>query len=595
MIVSRLWYAEAEARLYSAVQFDSLHKHYEGLIAAVTVRKHHIRRVAWSHIGGETAVPELLDILLDYRPDEHEAEMTGQPPTLPVVFPLGPNRPALTHLSYHGNNPSWQFFDSVLFSLMSLVSLDLLFYQTARAKGAEGYHMDMGRILATFPHLKHLGITGWIARYVPPTTTLSEDYRGSIHAMSQEESGEQCRLESFTFYPGLMGKNGRDASLFFRRLGNLKKIFVLPHMSNFGVPELGRPWNLDFCPKLESIEARGSLALWIFDLPIVPYYKMFHLTSLAGEPSPQDIEGMSDVQVQEMTKKRQIQRLQDQEVGELLEGKGADPFFPQLQSLILGQDHCLSAQDLISLGVQARFLTDLEIQVSSDYNVYWEMYDLDAAGFHPTAANYSLIDKMKQLRIRRQFTSRDLMLFLQVCSSLVRFSMTKHSILFEDLLVDNNDKAVIQPWACEGTLESLTIGFDLLANQPKDHALVWSHLGRFKKLRSLSFPHTLPPSKKGRSGLVPCPVYGVESLLTGRGGRGMSATLEEIGCLSSWWKVNNRREMVLWFAESFPKLRVLGLEYHQEYVRGAKQSRYTGFLKDKEVMSCSISRIFFKS
>jgi hypothetical protein len=430
------------------------------------------------------------------------------------------------------------------------------------------------------------------------TTTLAEEDRGNfIHAKTQAGSGDQYRLESFTFYPSLMGRNGRDASLFFKRLGNLKRIVVLPRIWSYGVNELCRPWDLgralkEFCPKLESIEAEGALTLWLFDLPILPHDKLAHLTALVEGHSLQDVEGMSDAQVQE---NRLRQRLQDQEVGELLEGKGADPFFPQLKRLILGQKYYLSAQDLISLGVQAQFLTDLEIQISPDHYEYWQMYDPDTttSDLPSAVTNQSQIVDMRRLGTRRRFTSRDLMLFLQLCSSLVRFSMTNQSISFEDLLDDNNDKAVIRPWACEGTLGSLTIGFDLPTNQPEDHRLVWNHLGRFKKLRSLTFLHTLPSSKKGRSGLIPSSGYGVGGLLA-EGGGGMSEKLEEIGCLSSWWKVNDRRQMVLWFAESFPRLRVLGLEFHQGYVKGAKQARYTGFLKDKEVKSCSISRIFFK-
>ncbi|KAG0316988.1 hypothetical protein BGZ97_006071 [Linnemannia gamsii] len=380
LLVSRLWHAEAEPLLYSAVNFNSSHKCYRGFVAAVTARRHLLRRVAWiSNVGGETAVPELLDILLDYRPDEHEDEITIRlPPTLPVVFPLGPNRPALTHLSYSGSDISWPLFDSVLYSLTSLVSLELHFFRRGRGIDAEGYHMDMGRTLATFPHLKHLSILGWITRYVPPmTTTLAEEDRGNfIHAKTQAGSGDQYRLESFTFYPSLMGRNGRDASLFFKRLGNLKRIVVLPRIWSYGVNELCRPWDLgralkEFCPKLESIEAEGALTLWLFDLPILPHDKLAHLTALVEGHSLQDVEGMSDAQVQE---NRLRQRLQDQEVGELLEGKGADPFFPQLKRLILGQKYYLSAQDLISLGVQAQFLTDLEIQISPDHYEYWQIH-----------------------------------------------------------------------------------------------------------------------------------------------------------------------------------------------------------------------------
>lgn len=58
--------------------------------------------------------------------------------------------------------------------------------------------------------------------------------------------------------------------------------------------------------------------------------------------------------------------------------------------------------------------------------------------------------------------------------------------------------------------------------------------------------------------------------------------LEEIGCLSTWWKVDDPGKMMLWFAKSFPKLRVLGLEYHEEYdyVQEIKKTLYIELLND---------------
>jgi hypothetical protein len=359
----------------------------------------------------------------------------------------------------------------------------------------------------------------------------------------------------------------------------------------------------EFCPKLESIGTGGAVALWLFDLPIVPYNKLPHLPSLSKQ-RPRHQWGLSAEQVYELmeedepTKGRWRRRSQEQEVIDMLEGAGVVPFFPQLKTLVLGRNHSLSGQDLISLGVQAPFLTDLDIQISLDHSEFWEIYDVDTPATI-ASSNRSSILQTRRHRTRRPFNSRDLMLFLQLCSRLVRFSMTKYNILFEDLLEDHNDnrysnnsKATIRPWACEGTLESLTIGFDILVEQLEDHRLVWNHLGRFKKLRCLTFLPPISPPKRRRSGLNPSIGYGMEDLPAGGG---MAETLEEIGCLSSWWKVDDRRKMVLWFAESFPKLRVLGLMYLRWYNEGEQGDVYARFVEDEEVRKCSIQRIFFES
>ena len=62
---------------------------------------------------------------------------------------------------------------------------------------------------------------------------------------------------------------------------------------------------------------------------------------------------------------------------------------------------------------------------------------------------------------------------------------------------DDNNEAAIRQWACKRSLESPTIGFDM----PNDK-LVWNHLGRFRKLRSLTFAHPTSPLEQGRRGLV---------------------------------------------------------------------------------------------
>ncbi|KAG0284063.1 hypothetical protein BGZ96_011560 [Linnemannia gamsii] len=609
MLVSRLWYVEAEASLYTSITLRSPHQSNDSLLRALKTRKRYLRRLEWSSsIGREVSEADLLDILLDYRPGEETSGSTSSsdnlPSSTPVAtsnaqilpstsppktgYPLGPNPPALRHLSYVGCNRSWQFFDSILYRLTTLTSLDLCFSGSAY-QVRDMYVFKMDKVLTAFPHLKHLGITGTMFEYVPTTARLDEGYNPILDANKVEAGAatghgvlDHHRLESFTLNPVLMRRSAVDLFMCFRRLGSLTKISIVSKISCF---------NND-----------GGDHVLVFDLAIVPPDKDHHLTALVSDVS---LGEMPDL----LTKKRLRRRLQDNEVDELLEGRNASPFFPQLRKLTLQQGHSLSAQDLISLG---------------------EIYDKDAAVSATTQQSSTWSDVLvehQRLRKRRQIENRDVMLFLQVCSSLRHFALTKFCIPFEHLLVADEDMSkqvssgvnddqgksgtgntetsshddkttpAIQPWACEKTLESLTIGFDIATNRPEDHRLVWTHLGRFKKLRSLTFVRYHSFNSYHRSSLIPSLAFGVEGLLAARGGGGgeMSETLAEIRSLPSWWAEEGLREMVLWFAKSFPKLSVLGLMYHWQYVEGTQGVVYARFLEDEDVKRCPIGHVFFES
>ncbi|KAK3834684.1 MAG: hypothetical protein JOS17DRAFT_847112 [Linnemannia elongata] len=287
------------------------------------------------------------------------------------------------------------------------------------------------------------------------------------------------------------------------------------------------------------------------------------------------------------------QRSQEQEESELLEGRTEEPFFPQLKTLILGTSHSLSMQDLISLGVQAQFLTHVKIshQAYSHKRIrHMEVTDAAAAASASASVRHWT---------RGQICDRDVIRFLQLCSKLRYFSIKGPTIPFFDLTAgdltapSNPGTSVkipreavtptIHRWACEETLQALKFAVSVPPSLSKDsHAMVWKHLGRFQNLRSLTF---LPSS------LVPTPTYGLNDLLTGRGR--LSETLIEIRSLPSW--VEDRREMVLWFAKSFPNLIVLGLMHYREEVEGGSVGDFIEFLEDKDVKKFSIYRIFIES
>ncbi|KAH7052515.1 hypothetical protein BKA57DRAFT_455817 [Linnemannia elongata] len=652
--VSRHWSGVAEAQLYGNITFSRRGFNSYSLIPALRTRKHLLRRFDVRPCE-QFKIPEsdLLDILLDYRP-EHNNKRRLSPgdsyrypppdtnpfrddtkirPALPKTV-LGPNRPALTHFSIVGFFESSWLLDSIIFNLATstLTSIKIQFYFGPSIKT---YMVDLERILETFPHLKDLWIAGYKHQYKPAgviedsdtsapktATTTTAATSTSVIVDSTSGSGKQYHLESFTFEPTtLLSRRGSDAFMFIRRLGNLKRIGVNALMPYFSHPQTGRPWELgralqQHCPKLESIDIDGPVPLWFFDLPILPYHKIRHITRLATESLPLNLlEDLGEL-AQEANWAYRMLRLQEQELGELAEGKSAKPYFPQLKTLVLRGKHCLSAQDLILLGVHGTFLTRLEmVHWSVPDRFILNMYDTGAAAAAaaessnppPLSGEMSAVVEERRRWKRRVFNYLHLLMFLQRRSSLRHFAISGDTIPFEHLIDkpivprtpdqhmydDDYDEAaeasaeekeeslIILPWACEERLETLRLGFQVSASDPREHELVWKHLGRFGNLCSLHLD---------RSNLFASLSCGLEGLLEG----GMSETLEEIRSLPGWWKTKDCRELVLWFSSSFPKLRVLGLAYDKWHVDGKRGKTYCAFLEDEVVKKCSIRRVFIE-
>ncbi|KAG0376702.1 hypothetical protein BGX24_007349 [Mortierella sp. AD032] len=299
----------------------------------------------------------------------------------------------------------------------------------------------MDKILDAFPHLRNLIIVGWMHKYGSTWTTQLEDFS----RLSLQTSDNDA-------ISGSGGSTGEPSE-------DRHPVKGVVYRSRAEESTLGL-WSSSEAvfPNLESIDSSGQDALWLFDLPILPSNKISHITALVPDPSPSDVLGKPARQAWPATKRSLAMRLRDQEWEELLEGKGGiEPFFPQLKTLILGWDHTLSAQDLISLGVQARFLTYLEINYQPANPSYvWGMHDKDAAAyadedvmFKPIlismGSDQSIEDR--RLRKRRKIEDQDVMLFLQHCSGLRHFALTKYNIPFKNLLVerDDNDNAGTTP------------------------------------------------------------------------------------------------------------------------------------------------------
>ncbi|KAF9138954.1 hypothetical protein BG015_002203 [Linnemannia schmuckeri] len=554
-----------------------------------------------------------------------EVDPTSDVSTTTWPIGPGPNRPVLQHFTFTEDYLTGTLLEMILFNLMPTTLTTLEIY-IKHAEPEQSYEVDMEKILETYPYLKDLCLDGLVFRYTPMRRLMNSTVSSaSVSASVSVKMGytkelevvvvQQHRLETFTFGPNLLSREGSDAFLFLRRLGNLKKIRIRSTTIYAECAPKSRPWDFgralkEYCPKLESIDIDGPVVFWLFDFPILPYDQLPHITSMVQE-NPAYLSEVPAELAQLLKEKRLKLQLLDQEQKELLESKTAAPFFPMLKKLVLDGDHSLSVQDLFSLGVQARFLTHLEIlRPPTRHTEPWEVYNKDDKNVDsaPTTALLSAAGpgairmiELQRLQLRRPFHSADVMLFLQLCSSLKFLSLTGCSVTFESLVegytaasssFDSTSTGggvgapYIRSWACEDTLETLKIGLDVPCDLPKEHhAALWRYLSRFKKLRHLSLVPTLKP----RWVLIPTIDYGIEGLFYEGG---MSETLEKLEMVTTWWDAAVGKEMVLWLAKSCPRLKDLELEYHFLFSDFTTMDvRHRAFLEDEEVKRCSIQNI----
>ncbi|GJJ77738.1 hypothetical protein EMPS_10097 [Entomortierella parvispora] len=123
-------------------------------------------------------------------------------------------------------------------------------------------------------------------------------------------------------------------------------------------------------------------------------------------------------------------------------------------------------------------------------------------------------------RPQTRIQSHHLQAVLERCSKLKDFRATHRAIRFEDMVLDQeeeNDDAEhsrlvlgegqqelkTRPWACEATLEYLSIGFILPSADKYAHRAVWSQLGRLQRIEDLSLVLT---------NLIPSLDHGMTSL-----------------------------------------------------------------------------------
>ncbi|KAF9899974.1 hypothetical protein EC991_008057, partial [Linnemannia zychae] len=301
LLVSKLWHAEAEVRLYCAI--DCLER--------------------------EVPTEDLLDIFFDYRADDDNnnnnnnydddsiknvsnsaLSLVGRDgsgievqSTLPPVYSPGPNRPALTHFDFLGTVQLWSLLDSIMYRLTALTSLSLTF--DSECPPIEDYCVDLEKILMGFPCLKHLSVTGWCSKYAYENARVQADgdhilpLASNNDATAGSRAFQQHPLESLVINPYLIWHHAPESYSFIRRLGSLRQLAIKNQRGYSRTLRRYKPWNFgramkQYCPKLEAINLDGAGLLWLFDLPILPSNRVDHLAALIPEPSAEDAERMSE-------------------------------------------------------------------------------------------------------------------------------------------------------------------------------------------------------------------------------------------------------------------------------------------------------------
>ncbi|KAK3834700.1 MAG: hypothetical protein JOS17DRAFT_737483 [Linnemannia elongata] len=642
-LVSRLWYHESKPHLFSAetLHLKVLHsqtppggtKPEQGIarlcspeyIAAIKDNKRYLRSVACNLTKwNELPIAEVLEILFDcpreslpFSVDETDSgdtwidldraaavaaafpttatmaddngaaatTTTTTPSSSKVVpgIPLGPNRPALREFMYNGEIRSTWLFETIIYNLPTLTTLDIQLgvYDVDRPQSA---CLDIDMILDALPRLKSLVIAGYEYYYADNTPSST-----STTAMTGTTTMQFHPLESLKFTPLLMTRSVANTLATFRRLGNLKSIFIsdiYPYYSPVTQPaKLGEFSQIlqRCCPKIERVESDGPVALWLCRLPPTsPSCEKIRLLSDSGTGSGAGArESDEDFDVIFAYKEREEILTNHQEI---------TLFFPQLKTLISRGYQTLGAQDLLALAVsRSQFLTHIEIGPGYYWNGAFELLQ-DTRSYLPSSPSVEGIDQItvyppgpmassekRWMRRRRMCSSLDYQLVLETCSALQVVSFPC-GIPFHHMVDDPSDANGMRPrmtrkWACEETIETLNIGFVLSTALKDDHRLIWRHLGRLRKLRCLTLTHSnlIPSLDFGISELVGCEFsqHDYDShddvLLTGEGDdqqrlREQNTTLEKLHSLGVAWGVDDRAT-TQWFAKSFPNLQTAGLGF----------------------------------
>ncbi|KAG9066603.1 hypothetical protein KI688_012511 [Linnemannia hyalina] len=664
-LVSRLWYHESKPHLFSAETFrlerlphissdgTRLDQAYVRLyspayIAAIKDNKRCLRSVSCILTRrSDLPIAEVLEILFDcprellplsvgeadsgdiwvnldrataaaaaafhtnatIADDNGAVATTTTTPSSSKVVPgilLGQNRPALQVFMYDGKVMSSWLFETMIYNLPTLTTLDL-YLGCHYVDLQESACLDIDMILDALPRLKSLVIDGSGYHYTDNAPSSSTSTTGTTTMPLHP-------LESFKFTPLLVMRSTVNTLATFRRLKNLKSIFINTNDTYYNpVTRQAKPGEFGqilqrYCPKIERVETEGSLVLWFCRLPptSLPCEDIRLLTNSGTA---------SELSVRELDEGLNVTLTHQEREDILTNYQEITLFFPQLKALIARGYQSMGVQDLLALAVsRSQFLTHLEIGRGNYWNNAFELLQ-DARPDLPSSPSIEGIDQitvyppgpmtsseMRWMRRRRAISSLDYQRVLETCSAL-RVVSLPGGMPFRHMVDDPSDingveTRMTRRWACEGTIETLNMGFVLSTARRDDHRLIWRHLGRLRKLRCLTLTH---------SNLIPSLDFGISELvgrdfsqhdndnhddapLTGEGDdkqrlREHNTTLEKLHSLGVAWGVDDRAT-TQWFARSFPNLQTAGLGFRWGT---AQHKRVRGWLDE---VGCSFELEF---
>ncbi|KAF8974824.1 hypothetical protein BGZ46_009700 [Entomortierella lignicola] len=512
LTVSRQWHAEALCILYRHIQVN---KHTLPLyIQAFKSNKHFLRSIEWVSLydAGSLYEKDVLDILIDYQATMPLSLLDEDIPLVP-----GPDRPMVRSFKLSGTLDSIQRFNDILFNLTSLTTLDLNWWPYSLE--VKTNDMELDRILESLPNLKYLSMRGCDFESILPQSP------------ALDSNGAMYKLKRFAFEVDLLSMP-RSFLQLFRRLGNLTTIEVygydqwLEKIDSKAIADILK----ESCKKVERILTSGLVPLYLYILP--PSVEVTNLVLRGDTPSGQ----------------RRIEELQRQQCEE------AEEIFPRLTTFISTLSCILSAEDLRCLSVQAEFLTIVDLSKPlSDADDPYEEED-------PTIDIY--LQRNSGAQARHIIRSLDIQLFLENCRHLRHFGAERRTINLIDMTPPDKSKSLpeachnsfsngklqvvreAKPWACEGTLERLEIGFRVYSMTKIEHQIVFAQLGRCKRLKILRLT---------RSNLIPTLSYGVDLL------EGLSDSLEQILSWSSSWVLDDKKT-IQWMLTKFKKLETMQTE-----------------------------------
>ncbi|KAF9366210.1 hypothetical protein BGX34_005136 [Mortierella sp. NVP85] len=522
LVVSREWHTEGVPFLYSHATFRA--DTPPSVIEIYKSNKHYIRYLALDVSESLTVSEEdILDILLDYQIPKPVGDSNTH-----TAIELGLRRPALRSFSFSGRPDYIARLDDIVLNFTSLTCLSLN-YRVYYGGGTTN-PLSLGRILETMPQLIDLSILVNSYESLTPDSPLLEP------------NAPLYRLRTFGFGVELI-TCPEPMLRFFRRLGNLVSVkvhsgYIRPeYMSNRRSEAISQALS-KFCPKLQKIERVGEVPFHLYSFPS-------SLTTTETTEATETTETPPAPIFMPLVRYHTNDREEHLFIEEQLRGQFEEAFeyFPNLTTVIITVSDTFSAEDLRCLAVRAKHLTHVDL--AGSYRSAWRS----------TAP-------MLLRNGRHRVTGLDVQVFLETCPRLKVFR-TFHSIHFKEILPP--DAAILsngtvlglenglegsrfaKPWACEGTLEVLKVGFEMVSATPWHHRIVFAQLGRCRRLKSLA----LSPSS-----LIPTLKHGMDLL------EGLQETLEEVPLWSSAI-VFDDKETVLWVLDKFKKLTKMGTNAYE--------------------------------